>query len=276
MVMIESGHGFTPMPKRNYCLGRLLSPTTWPSWILLFYRGLDAWGNADFLRGKINALKSFIDSPWAVVLALGFLFFSVFDWHTKLWSRLPLRWKPTRLITKEAITKKDLEIIKLINAVRLLELQANWLNTMISDDLENLDERIAISKDGEARSKHLKDLEPCLTFPVVIDNRTVFKVVLGDKEISGLIGWERGKFQQRLRPLKGESLVLDRGQKAFWELQQVVTPEMAKEILSWKENRQEVEFWLEEVSIPMTVYNPDNTAVRERTLKMPRYICLEN
>ena len=62
----------------------LLSPANWPSWSFWLYKGVDAWGNADFMRGKLAAMKSFLDSGWAILLAFIWLFVVVMGWHRSL------------------------------------------------------------------------------------------------------------------------------------------------------------------------------------------------
>jgi hypothetical protein len=65
-------------------LRRLFQPANWPSWALLLWRLIDTWDTVDFLRGKMNALISFINSPLAIVLAVAWLFAVTLGWHKRL------------------------------------------------------------------------------------------------------------------------------------------------------------------------------------------------
>lgn len=78
----------------------LFQPVNWPSWAVLLWRVIDSWGNIEFLRGKMNTVIGFINSPWAVVLAVSWLFVVTFGGHKRLWSLLN-RHRITKLADRE-------------------------------------------------------------------------------------------------------------------------------------------------------------------------------
>lgn len=79
------------MAESTHRVRRLFGPSSWPSWLLLViqlvkraYEGLDAWGNADFLVGKMSEIAALLNSWWAVFFALVWLFVIAFGGHTRI------------------------------------------------------------------------------------------------------------------------------------------------------------------------------------------------
>lgn len=78
-------------------LRSLFSPASWPSWMFWLYRAVDAWGNTEFMRGKIGAMNSVLNSAWAILLAFAWLFIIAFGWHTKVLAFVRRRYAETSI-----------------------------------------------------------------------------------------------------------------------------------------------------------------------------------
>ncbi len=257
----------------------LLSPASWPGWLYWVYKAVDAWGNAGFIRGKANAMKSFVDSPWAIALGFAWLFIVAFGWHKKMWSRIP-RTRPKDPPTEvspshqpQAIDGSPPAGANLSGEIRC---HAAWWDTRLNAENSDLGRFALVSKRSvlwHRLTKKSAAQQCCIDFHFEVYSASVATVVLGGKPITGRLSYQ-GQLQDR--PLSFEppnfKLQIQPGTSAPFDVSQWLPRDTALDI--WQSasegtSTQEVVFNFGTVVIPIETILPDGTPGPSGRLLIP-------